>query len=262
MTSQSVQLLGFFLGLLGFVGTVVSTVLPHWRRTAYMGSNIITATAYMKGLWMECVWHSTGLYQCEIHRSLLALPPDLQAARALMVISCVTSTLAAVVAAAGMKCTRFARGSPTKQALALSGGVCFLCAGILCLITVAWTTNEVVMDFYNPIVPSGMKFEIGLAVYVGYASSVLSLCGGLVLCWNCAGVGRDLRRSRNHIQRRRHPGQRHHSHQLPAPSPVTGQTQPPLTPAPPYQPPSALKGNHTPSMTSLASSGYRLSDYV
>lgn len=78
MASMAVQLLGFFLGLLGFAGTVVATLLPHWRSTAYVGSNIITATAYMKGLWMECVWHSTGIYQCELYRSLLALPRDLQ----------------------------------------------------------------------------------------------------------------------------------------------------------------------------------------
>lgn len=78
MANMAVQLLGFFLGLLGFVGTVVATVLPHWRSSAYVGANIITATSYMKGLWMECVWHSTGIYQCELHRSLLALPPDLQ----------------------------------------------------------------------------------------------------------------------------------------------------------------------------------------
>lgn len=75
---MAVQVLGFFLGLLGFAGTVVATLLPHWRSTAYVGSNIITATAYMKGLWMECVWHSTGIYQCELYRSLLALPRDLQ----------------------------------------------------------------------------------------------------------------------------------------------------------------------------------------
>lgn len=78
MASMAVQVLGFFLGLLGFAGTVVATLLPHWRSTAYVGSNIITATAYMKGLWMECVWHSTGIYQCELYRSLLALPRDLQ----------------------------------------------------------------------------------------------------------------------------------------------------------------------------------------
>ncbi|MEQ2288858.1 hypothetical protein AMECASPLE_027151 [Ameca splendens] len=81
MASIAVQLVGFFLGQLGFAGTVVANLLPQWRSTAYMGSNLITATAYMKGLWMECVWHSTGIYQCELYRSLLALPRDLQVLR-------------------------------------------------------------------------------------------------------------------------------------------------------------------------------------
>uniref|UniRef100_A0A667ZKZ5 Claudin n=1 Tax=Myripristis murdjan TaxID=586833 RepID=A0A667ZKZ5_9TELE len=173
MASMAVQLLGFFLGLLGFLGTVVATVLPHWRSMAHVGSNIITATAYMKGLWMECVWHSTGIYQCELHRSLLALPPDLQAARALMVLSCITSTLAALVSVMGMKCTHFANGSSVKIVLVLSGGICFLCAGLLCLVTVSWTTNDVILDFYDPFLHSGMKYEIGLAVYVGFASACL-----------------------------------------------------------------------------------------
>uniref|UniRef100_A0A3B5PW36 Claudin n=1 Tax=Xiphophorus maculatus TaxID=8083 RepID=A0A3B5PW36_XIPMA len=174
MASMAVQLLGFFLGLLGFVGTIVATLLPHWRSTAYMGSDIITATAYMKGLWMECIWHSTGIYQCELYRSLLALPPDLQAARALMVLSCISSVLASLVAVMGMKCTHFAQHSVVKSPLVLSGGVGFLCAGLLCLATVSWTTNDVIMDFYDPFLLSGMKYEIGLAVYLGYASSFLT----------------------------------------------------------------------------------------
>ncbi|XP_071196158.1 claudin-14-like [Salvelinus alpinus] len=248
MASMAVQLLGFFLGLLGLVGSVVATVLPHWRRTAYVGSNIITATAYMKGLWMECVWHSTGIYQCEVHRSMLALPPDLQAARALMLLSCLTSTLAALVSSAGMKCTRCARGSSIKHALAISGGVCFLSAGMLCLITVCWTTNDVILDFYNPILPEGMKYEIGMAVYLGYVSACLSLMGGVVLCWNCEG------RPRNplHLPHHRHP----------CPPLVFKTINTPNTPAPPYYPPAALKGNYAPSRTSLSSNGYRLNDYV
>uniref|UniRef100_A0A668W1S3 Claudin n=1 Tax=Oreochromis aureus TaxID=47969 RepID=A0A668W1S3_OREAU len=170
MASMALQLLGFFLGLLGFAGTIVATLLPHWRSRAHVDANIITATGYMKGLWMECVWRSTGIYQCKLYRSLLALPPDLQAARALMVISCLTSVLASLVSVIGMKCTRFARGSLIKSPLVLSGGICFLCAGLLCLVTVSWTTNEVIKNFYNPLIHSGMKYEIGLAVYLGYAS--------------------------------------------------------------------------------------------
>ncbi|XP_070832168.1 claudin-14-like [Chaetodon auriga] len=247
MASMAVQLLGFFLGLLGFAGTVVATLLPHWRSTAYVGSNIITATSYMKGLWMECVWHSTGIYQCELYRSLLALPRDLQAARALMVLSCVTSVLASLVSVMGMKCTRFARGSLIKSPLALSGAICFLCAGLLCLVTVSWTTNDVIMDFYDPFLPSGMKYEIGLAVYLGYASACLSLTGGLVLCWSSSG---DRSRSPLIMQRSQPPL---------SPPPAFNHIYPP---APLYKPPEALRDNRAPSHCSLSSSGYRLNNYV
>ncbi|XP_029386865.1 claudin-14-like [Echeneis naucrates] len=246
MASMAVQLLGFFLGLLGLVGTVISTLLPHWRSTAYVGSNIITATAYMKGLWMECVWHSTGIYQCELYRSLLALPRDLQAARALMVLSCITSVLASIVSVMGMKCTRFARGSLIKSPLVMSGGICFLSAGLLCLVTVSWTTNDVVMDFYDPFLPSGMKYEIGLAVYLGYASACFSLSGGLVLCWS----SRDGRSQGPPYMQRNQPS---------SPPPAFNNIYPP---APLYKPPEALKDNHASSLCSLSSSGYRLNNYV
>ncbi|CAN9497890.1 unnamed protein product [Ophioblennius macclurei] len=246
MASMAVQVLGFFLGQLGFASTVIATLLPHWRCTGYVGSNIITATAYLKGLWMECVWHSTGIYQCEVYKSLLALPEDLQAARALMVLSCVTSALTSAVSVLGMKCTRFVRGSAIKSHLVLSGGIGFLCAGLLCLVTVSWTTNDVVKDFFDPFLPSGMKYEIGLAVYIGYASSFLSLIGGLVLCWSSGG-GRSPRP--------------HHIHRDPPFSPPPAFTN--IYPhAPPYKPPEALKDNHAPSLCSLSSSGYRLNNYV
>uniref|UniRef100_G3NUJ0 Claudin n=1 Tax=Gasterosteus aculeatus TaxID=69293 RepID=G3NUJ0_GASAC len=238
MASTAVQLLGFFLGLLGFIGTVVATLLPYWRSTAYVGSNIITTTAYMKGLWMECVWHSTGIYQCEVYRSLLALPRDLQAARALMVLSCVTSVLASLVSVMGMKCTRCARDPLVKSSLVLSGGIGFLCAGVLCLVTVSWTTNDVILDFYDPFLPSGMKYEIGLAVYLGYASACVSLGGGMALCWR-----------RRHVQR----------NQPLSPPPAFSHIYPP---APPYKPPEALKDNRAPSLCSLSSNGYRLNNYV
>uniref|UniRef100_A0A674KGS3 Claudin n=1 Tax=Terrapene triunguis TaxID=2587831 RepID=A0A674KGS3_9SAUR len=134
MASMAIQLLGFLLSLFGLIGTLIATILPHWWRTAHVGTNIITAVAYMKGLWMECVWHSTGIYQCQVHRSQLALPRDLQAARAMMVISCVISTLACVVSVIGMHCTRCVKGASAKNSLAVSGGIFFILAGLIFLI--------------------------------------------------------------------------------------------------------------------------------
>ncbi|XP_028292815.1 claudin-14-like [Gouania willdenowi] len=247
MSSAAVQLLGFLLGQLGFVGTIIATALPHWRLSSYVGSNIITATRYMKGLWMECVWHSTGIYQCEVYRSLLALPQDLQAARALMVLSCLTSALATVASVMGMKCTRFAQDSSVKSAVVLSGGISFICAGMLCLITVSWTTHEVVQDFYDPFLPSGFKYEIGPAVFLGYVSALLCLFGGLVLCWSS---------TKDRPQR---PAYSHRKYPPSSPPPAFSTTYPP---APPYRPHEALRDNRAPSLWSVSSSGYRLSNYV
>ncbi|XP_036401505.1 claudin-14-like [Megalops cyprinoides] len=237
MAAMVVQLLGFFLGLLGLFGTVVATVMPHWRRTISVGSSALTDTAYMKGLWIECVWHSTGVYLCEIHRSLLDLPRDLQAARALMVLSCVSSTLAAALSSVGMKCTSCARSSPTKTALAVSGGVCYMTAGLLCLITVSWTTNDVIRDYYSHLVPSGIRYEIGQAIYVGFISAALSITGGAVLCLSCGG-------SQKHFPD-------------PLKSHIALQQLPPQ-----YQPPIVHTVNDTPSVYSASNTGYKLNDYV
>lgn len=186
MASAALELMGFFLGLLGMLGTLVATVLPYWQISAHIGSNIVTAVANMRGLWMECVYQSTGAFQCETYNSMLALPSDLQASRALMVISLVLSILAIALAVLGMQCTLCLEGAgAVKSRVAGAGGSLFLAAGFLALIPVAWTTHEVVQTFYRPNVPSSMKFELGECLYVGLASALLSLLGGGMLCVSC-----------------------------------------------------------------------------
>ncbi|CAN9501068.1 unnamed protein product [Ophioblennius macclurei] len=199
MASVALELMGFFLGLLGMLGTLVATVLPYWQISAHIGSNIVTAVANMRGLWMECVYQSTGAFQCETYNSMLALPADLQASRALMVISLVLSVLAVAMAALGMQCTLCLDGAGTaKSRVAGAAGGLFLAAGFLALIPVAWTTHEVVQTFYRPSVPSSLKFELGECLYVGLASALVTMLGGGLLCVSCcdeaahAGRGRRL----------------------------------------------------------------------
>ncbi|XP_053560516.1 claudin-14 [Bombina bombina] len=236
MASLTVQLLGFSVSLLGFIGTIVATVLPHWWRTAHVGTNIITAVEYMKGLWMECVWHSTGIYQCQVHRSELALPRNLQIARAMMVASCVFSVLSCVISVFGMKCTHCAKGSPAKRMIAVLGGILFILAGTMCLIPVSWTTNDVVQAFYNPELPYGMKYEIGQALYVGFLSGGLTIIGGIMLL-STSSLG-DI----DHVP---------YLHQ-----PYNTRRPPSRRPAPVH------KSNHVPSWSSASRSGYQLNDFV
>lgn len=73
MANSGLQLLGFSMALLGWVGLVASTAIPQWQMSSYAGDNIITAQAMYKGLWMECVTQSTGLMSCKMYDSVLGL---------------------------------------------------------------------------------------------------------------------------------------------------------------------------------------------
>ncbi|XP_061105224.1 claudin-2 [Conger conger] len=221
MASAALELMGFFLGLLGMVGTLVATVLPYWKTSAFIGSNIVTAVANMKGLWMECVYQSTGTFQCETYNSMLALPSDLQASRAMMVVSGVLSVLGCAAASLGMQCTVCLEGTAGKARVAGAGGCLFLTAGLFCLIPVSWTTHEVVQTFYQPNLPSSYKHELGECLFVGLASALMSLLGGGVLCMSCC-EGPDGRRGGGRRQGGGYPyPERGASFPRPAPHPMT-----------------------------------------
>lgn len=74
MANSGLQLLGFSMALLGWVGLVACTAIPQWQMSSYAGDNIITAQAMYKGLWMDCVTQSTGMMSCKMYDSVLALP--------------------------------------------------------------------------------------------------------------------------------------------------------------------------------------------
>ncbi|XP_062868031.1 claudin-2 [Trichomycterus rosablanca] len=185
MASAAVEMMGFFLGIFGMTGTLVATLLPYWETSAHIGPNIVTAVVNMKGLWMACVHQSTGAFQCETYSTILGLPMDLQAARAMMVISIIFSVLACSVSSIGMQCTVCMDGSSVKTTLAGAGGCLFLTAGLLSLIPVCWKTHEVVQTFYQYSLPDSLKYEIGNCLYVGIASSLMSFLGGGLLSMSC-----------------------------------------------------------------------------
>lgn len=73
MANAGLQLLGFILAFLGWIGSIVSTALPQWKVYSYASDNIVTAQAIYEGLWMSCVSQSTGQIQCKVFDSLLNL---------------------------------------------------------------------------------------------------------------------------------------------------------------------------------------------
>ncbi|CAL8348531.1 unnamed protein product [Arctogadus glacialis] len=185
MAAAGLQILGIALGLIGVIGAIVTCAIPMWRVTAFIGQNIVTAQTTNEGIWMTCVVQSTGQMQCKVYDSMLALSSDLQAARALMIISILVGVMAILVAVAGGKCTNCVEDEGAKSKIAIAAGVMFIIAGIMCLVPVCWTASTVVRDFYNPLVMGSQKKELGAALFIGWGASALLLAGGAMLCVNC-----------------------------------------------------------------------------
>ena len=189
MASTGLELLGMTLAVLGWLGTLVSCALPLWKVTAFIGNSIVVAQVVWEGLWMSCVVQSTGQMQCKVYDSLLALPQDLQAARALIVIAILLAVFGLLVALVGAQCTNCVQDDTAKAKITIVAGVLFLLAALLTLVPVSWSANTIIRDFYNPLVPEAQKREMGSALYVGWAASALQLLGGALL-W-CSGPPRD-----------------------------------------------------------------------
>uniref|UniRef100_A0A667J3M9 Claudin n=1 Tax=Lynx canadensis TaxID=61383 RepID=A0A667J3M9_LYNCA len=166
------------LAVLGWLGTLVSCALPLWKVTAFIGNSIVVAQVVWEGLWMSCVVQSTGQMQCKVYDSLLALPQDLQAARALCVIALLLALLGLLVAITGAQCTTCVEDEGAKARIVLTAGVLLLLSGILVLIPVCWTAHAIIQDFYNPLVAEALKRELGASLYVGWAAAALLMLGG------------------------------------------------------------------------------------
>lgn len=183
--SMGLEISGTLLAVLGWLCTIVCCALPMWRVSAFIGSSIITAQITWEGLWMNCVVQSTGQMQCKMYDSLLALPQDLQAARALMVISIIVGALGMLLSVVGGKCTNCMEDETVKAKIMITAGAVFIVAGMLIMVPVSWTAHNVIRDFYNPLVASGQKREMGASLYIGWAASGLLCLGGGLLCCSC-----------------------------------------------------------------------------
>ncbi|XP_075892741.1 claudin-3-like [Nelusetta ayraudi] len=183
--SVGLELIGISLCILGWIIAIVACALPMWRVTAFIGSNIVTAQIIWEGLWMTCVVQSTGQMQCKVYDSMLALSQDLQAARALTVISILLAILAVLIAIAGAKCTNCIEDEASKAKVMIISGVFFIVSGLMQLIPVSWSANTIIRDFYNPLITDAQRRELGAALYIGWAASALLVLGGALLCCSC-----------------------------------------------------------------------------
>lgn len=183
--SMGMEIVGIALGFIGFTIAIVTCALPMWKVTAFIGANIVTAQTIWEGLWMNCVIQSTGQMQCKVYDSMLALPQDLQAARAMTIVSIILALMGVLISIVGAKCTNCIEDEPSKAKVMIISGIFFILAGLLVLIPVSWTSSVIIRDFYNPLLTDAQRREIGASLYIGFGAAALLIIGGAMLCSSC-----------------------------------------------------------------------------
>ena len=187
MLSAAIQILAFALALLGVLGTTVATLLPNWKVSINAWSSVMTPISQMQGLWMDCVWYSSGVFSCTMKNSMLSLPAYLQTTRAAMVLSCLVAAFGLCLASLGLKCTRWGGSHRAKGHTAIAAGGCFVLASFLCLVPASWFTNEVITTFLTTDLPDSSKYQPGGALCVTFISAGFLLAGGVIFCLSCPG---------------------------------------------------------------------------
>ncbi|KYO22753.1 claudin-8 [Alligator mississippiensis] len=186
MVSGALQIAGLVVGGIGLVGTFAITGMPQWRVSAFIENNIIVFETIWEGLWMQCIRQANIRMQCKVYDSLLALSPDLQAARGLMCSASALSFLALMIAIIGMKCITCAENNVrVKGYILLTAGILLIVSGIMVLIPVCWVAKSIIRDFYNPAVNLAQKRELGEALYIGWVSAFCLIAGGVIFCCFC-----------------------------------------------------------------------------
>ncbi|XP_036392566.1 claudin-8-like [Megalops cyprinoides] len=190
MANSALEIVALCVSLLGLIGAAASTGMPMWRVTAFIGENIIVMETRWEGLWMNCFRQANIRMQCKVYDSLLALSPDLQAARGLMCCSLALAGLGLLIAIAGMKCTACIQGNDrAKRVVLIIAGSMILMSCFCVIIPVSWTGHVIIRDFYNPLLLDAQRRELGDALYIGWVSSALLFVGGCMFA--CCNIPRD-----------------------------------------------------------------------
>ncbi|XP_077579311.1 claudin f [Stigmatopora nigra] len=176
---------GQIISFIGLVGVAVTTGIPMWRVTSFIGANIVTGQIIWDGLWMNCVMQSTGQMQCRLNESVMRLTPDLQAARALVIISLVFGFIGFAITFIGAKCTGCLKRDGPKAQVVIAGGCLLILAAVLVLIPVTWSATITITDFQNPLTVETQRREIGASIYIGWASAAILIVGGIILTTSC-----------------------------------------------------------------------------
>ncbi|NWQ91044.1 CLD19 protein, partial [Burhinus bistriatus] len=186
MVLSSLQICALLLASAGFTILLVTTMSNGWK-TSDTATVLVTADWISEGLWMDCAVIAFGSIQCKKFPYMLSSDTHIQACRALMITSILLGFIATVISLLGLKCTKVGLSDEDgKMKFAVTGGFLFILGGLCSMVAVSWYAAMVTAQFFDPLY-AGTKYELGDALYLGWAGSVLCMLGGILLTCSCKG---------------------------------------------------------------------------
>lgn len=175
MANPCLQLSGFLLSLLGWLGIIIATATNDWVTMCKYGLNTCKKMDELgvKGPWADCV-SSTGIYHCISFTQILDLPAYIQTTRALMITGSILGLPAVGMLLMAMPCINLGNEpQSSKNKRAVVGGVLILIVSICGMVSTVWF-------------PIGAHHEHGLmsfgfSLYTGWAGTIFSVLGGSIL---------------------------------------------------------------------------------
>ncbi|XP_039250769.1 claudin-19-like [Styela clava] len=181
------QICGFIVAFVSGVTCTVTCVWNQWSKTSSSESaSVLGAIWGFNGIWIQCVQHSTGQFQCNNYNTaVINLPAYMNAIRAFMCIAIIFSVVGCFMCLIGMQCSRLLETMPNAKRLVMqiAGGL-FIGAGALTTASLSWYTAMIIQDFFSYTnYDNMMRYTLGATMYVGIFSAILSFSAGVIfLC--------------------------------------------------------------------------------
>ncbi|XP_067895959.1 claudin-34 [Heterodontus francisci] len=193
--SIALQLVGFVLGAVGWIGSAIAAGLVQWRVWHVSSAEITSGIAWV-GIWRVCFYShvlTTPPFRLMFCQRLgavdLFVPPEIVVAQGLMLAAVLSGALGKAATVYGLRNIYFGREQHLgRTELALAAGGSFHLLACVCMaIPAVWNLSSVVSNrgiafpawFHLPNSPQSQ--EVGAAVYVAIFSSALLLLAGIFL---------------------------------------------------------------------------------
>ncbi|XP_076832478.1 claudin-11a [Brachyhypopomus gauderio] len=175
MANTCLQLTGFTVSFLGWIGLIIATATNDWVITCKYGMNTCRKMEELetKALWAECVI-STALYHCISLTQILDLPAYIQTSRALMVTASILGLPAVFLVVMSMPCINLGNEPESaKNRRSVLGGILILLIAVCGIVSTVWF-------------PIGAHWQYGLmsfgfSLYAGWLGAAGCLLGGCML---------------------------------------------------------------------------------